>query len=52
MEQIGKIIDVLLNNFDIAYMLCVNILTYGLIKIIDTINKEQKQNPKKIQNKT
>lgn len=42
MEQIGKIIDVLLNNFDIAYMLCVNILTYGLIKIIDTINKEQK----------
>ena len=42
MEQIGKIIDVLLNNFDIAYMLCVNILTYGLIKIIDIINKEQK----------
>ena len=42
MEQIGKIIDVLLNNFDIAYMLCVNILTYGLIKIIDTINKKQK----------
>lgn len=42
MEQIGKVIDVLLNNFDIAYMLCVNILTYGLIKIIDTINKKQK----------
>ena len=42
MEQIGKIIDVLLDNFDIAYMLCVNILTYGLIKIIDTINKKQK----------
>ena len=42
MEQINKIIDILLNNFDIAYMLCVNILTYGLIKIIDTINKEQK----------
>lgn len=42
MEQIDKIIDILLNNFDIAYMLCVNILTYGLIKIIDTINKEQK----------
>lgn len=42
MEQIGKIIDILLNNFNIAYMLCVNILTYGLIKIIDRINKEQK----------
>lgn len=42
MEQIGKIIDVLLENFDIAYMLCVNILTYGLIKIIDKINKKQK----------
>lgn len=42
MEQIDKIIDILLNNFDIAYMLCVNILTYGLIKIIDTINKKQK----------
>lgn len=42
MEQIGKVIDVLLENFDIAYMLCVNILTYGLIKIIDTINKKQK----------
>ena len=42
MEQIDKIIDILLNNFDIAYMLCVNILTYGLIKMIDTINKEQK----------
>lgn len=42
MEQINKIIDILLNNFDIAYMLCVNILTYGLIKMIDIINKEQK----------
>lgn len=42
MEQIDKIIDILLNNFDIAYMLCVNVLTYGLIKFIDIINKEKK----------
>ena len=42
MEQIDKIIDILLNNFDIAYMLCVNVLTYGLIKCVDTINKEKK----------
>lgn len=42
MEQISKIIDILLENFDIAYMLCVNVLTYGLIKLIDIINNKKK----------
>lgn len=42
MEQISKVIDILLVNFDISYMLCVNIITYGGIKLIDIINKEQK----------
>ena len=37
-----KIIDILLQNFNISYMLSINILTYGVIKFIDLINKEKK----------
>ena len=32
----------IINNFDFAYMLCVNILTYVIIKIIDIFNGEKK----------
>ena len=39
MEQI---IDILIDNFDIAYMLSINILTYIIIKVIDYFNKEAK----------
>lgn len=39
MEQI---IDILLNNFDISYMLSINILTYMVIKVIDYFNKDKK----------
>ena len=42
MEQINNIINILLTNFDISYMLSINILTYGIIKIIDYLNKEKK----------
>lgn len=37
-----KIIDILLENFDIAYMLSINILTYIAIKILDYFNKDKK----------
>lgn len=37
-----NIIDILLQNFDISYMLSINILTYGGIKLIDIFNKQKK----------
>lgn len=37
-----KIIDILIENFDIAYMLSINILTYIVIKILDYFNKDKK----------
>lgn len=39
MEQIY---DILLENFDISYMLSINILTYMIIKFIDFLNGEKK----------
>ena len=39
MEQI---IDILLSNFDISYMLSINILTYMIIKFIDFLNGDKK----------
>lgn len=42
MEHIDNIINILINNFDFAYMFSINILTYIIIKIIDSINKEKK----------
>lgn len=39
MEQIYNI---LLENFDISYMLSINILTYMIIKFIDFINGDKK----------
>lgn len=39
MEQI---IDILLDNFNISYMLSINILTYIIIKVVDYFNKQAK----------
>lgn len=41
MEYIQGIIDNIIANFDFAYMITVNILTYGVIKLIDYINKDK-----------
>ena len=38
MQWIDRIIDLLVNNFDFAYMLVVNLITYFVIKIIDHAN--------------
>ena len=37
-----KIVDTLLNHFDIGYMLSINILTYIFIKTLDYFNKQKK----------
>ena len=39
MEQLY---DILLENFDISYMLSINILTYMIIKFIDFLNGDKK----------
>lgn len=39
--DINQIIEKLLQNFDISYMLTVIALTYILIKIFDKLNKEK-----------
>lgn len=36
-----EIIRQLIHNFDFALMLVINIITYGLIKLLDEINKEK-----------
>lgn len=38
MEQL---FDIIFNNFDFAYMIVINILTYIIIKIIDILNKDK-----------
>ena len=41
MEYVQGVIDNIIANFDFAYMLIVNILTYGVIKLIDYLNKDK-----------
>ena len=41
MEIIKDIINTVINNFDFAYIISINIMTYLLIKCIDKINKEK-----------
>lgn len=41
MDYIQTILDSIIANFDFAYMLIVNILTYGIIKLIDYLNKDK-----------
>lgn len=38
MEYIEKIIDTTIKNFDFSYCIIVNVLTYLIIKIIDSLN--------------
>lgn len=38
---ITNIVNQVLSNFDFAYMLVINILTYIIIKVLDYINKDK-----------
>lgn len=42
MEILNKIVDALISNFDFAFMLSVNVLTFIIIKLIDEGNKQKK----------
>lgn len=42
MEEIRNIINILFNNFDLAFILSINVLTYSIIKIIDYFNGTKK----------
>ena len=48
MEQlVGHFVELFSTHFDLSFMLCVNVLTYILIKAIDDINNDSKtDNPK------
>ena len=37
-----KLIDIIFTNFDIAYILSINVLTYSIIKIVDYFNGSKK----------
>lgn len=41
MDYVQTILDNIIANFDFAYMIAVNVLTYAVIKTIDAINKEK-----------
>lgn len=41
MEYIQGMIDNIIANFDFAYMISVNVLTYMIIKLVDYLNKEK-----------
>lgn len=41
MDVFKDIINTIIDNFDFAYIITVNILTYILIKYVDKINKEK-----------
>lgn len=41
MEYIETIINQIINNFDFAYMLVINVLTYIIIKLIDYFNGDK-----------
>lgn len=41
---INNIINQVLSNFDFAYMVVINIMTYIIIKVIDHINKDKAVN--------
>ncbi len=42
MEHLNNIVNNIINNFDFAYMLVINVFTYILIKLVDDFNKEKK----------
>ena len=41
MEQINNILEQVISNFDFAYMISINTLTYIIIKFIDFVNGER-----------
>lgn len=41
MEFIEKILNVIIDNFDFAYMITINVLTYIIIKCLDYANKSK-----------
>lgn len=41
MDYIQTILDNIIANFDFAYMVSVNVLTYMIIKLIDYLNKDK-----------
>ena len=42
MEQlVGHFVELFSTHFDLSFMLCVNVLTYILIKVIDDINGDK-----------
>lgn len=41
---INDVLSQVINNFDFAYMLIINVLTYMIIKIIDYFNGDKKVN--------
>lgn len=42
MEQlVGHFVELFSTHFDLSFMLCVNILTYILIKVIDDLNDDK-----------
>ena len=41
MEFIEKILNAIIDNFDFAYMITINVLTYIIIKCLDYVNKNK-----------
>lgn len=39
--EYNDILSAIINQFDFAYMLIINVLTYMLIKVVDYFNKEK-----------
>ena len=42
MNETQELIQVIFNNFDIAYIFSINVLTYSIIKIVDYFNGPRK----------
>lgn len=42
MEEIRNVINILFNNFDLAFILSINIFTYFIIKCVDYFNGTKK----------
>lgn len=41
MEYLGNIIDSIIANFDFAFMISVNVLTYYIVKLLDKFNGDK-----------
>lgn len=45
MEVIQKLVDAILSGLDIVFMLAVNVLTFAIIKVVDSINGKKAVHP-------